>query len=237
MSSGLIADVIAGLEELDSDPGVNVIIIMSNIPRVFCAGRDLEEGSSAKTDDIFYQLQFAQATAGLWLKMQSVKKVIIGAVHGFALAAGTGIAACCDIVVAADNAVFGLPEINVGLWPGTVGPIMARIATHVKRYFELCVTGDRFSAAEARELGLVNRVVAPDKLEEEAVALAQKIASKSPTTLQIGKRAFYDFMDIEYTKGVDYSANLTAIIANTHDGKEGQKAFKEKRQPQWQKPE
>lgn len=231
----LTTDIIKALHEFDDDPEVYVIVIMSTHPKVFSAGRDLAEASAALAADVIKQREISGGPLQLWLTLRSLKKVVIASVHGYALAGGTGLAVCCDLVVAADDAVFGLPEINVGLFPFTIGPTMVRNTASLKKYFELCVTGDRFSAQEAESMGLVNKVVPRDKLEEATMELAQKIASKSPTTLQLGKHFFYNMLDMEYVQAAKYALELVSIAAVSEDGKEGQQAFIEKREPQWKK--
>ena len=235
LNARLVADIVNALHELDDDPQVHVIVIMSNVPGVFSAGRDLAEGSSALAADIIQQREISSGPPQIWLTLQSVRKVVIAAVSGYALAGGCGLANSCDLVVAAEDAIFGLPEINVGLFPMTVAPGMRRSIIGLKKCFELFFTGDRIDAQEAERIGLVNKVVPADKLEKSAMELAQKIASKSPTTAQIGKQFFYTMLDMEYTKAVKYATEVVSILANSEDGKEGQTAFLEKRAPQWRK--
>lgn len=233
LSAGLIADIVKALHELDDDPQVHAIVIMSNVPGVFCAGRDLAEGSSALAADIIKQREVSSEPPRLWLTMRTLRKVVIGAVSGYALAGGCGIAACCDLAIAAEDAVFGLPEVHVGLFPMTIAPAMVQNIASLKKCFELFLTGDRINAQEAERMGLVNKVVPSDKLEESAMELARKIATKSPTTIQIGKQAFYAMLDMEYNKAVKYATEMISILAVSEDGREGQIAFLEKRKPQW----
>ena len=235
LGSQLIGELIEALQELDHDPEVYVIVIMSNVPGVFCAGRDLSEGSSTSSSDIIRQREFSSKPARLWLTLRSLRKVVICAVNGYALAGGCGLAICCDLVVAAEDATFGLPEINVGLFPATIGPAMIRNIGSLKKCFELFMTGDRFSAEEAERMGIINKVVPADKLEVAAMELAGKIASKSPTISQMGKEFFYTMQDMEYAKAVRYARELISIMAVSEDGREGQKAFAERREPQWRK--
>ena len=232
LGTKLTNDIIKALHDFDNDPEVHVIVIMSNLPRVFSAGRDLAEGS---VTDVMKQRETSSGPAQLWLTLRSLKKIVIASVNGYALAGGTGLAVCCDLVIAAEDAVFGLPEINVGLFPMTIAPAMVRNVTSLKKCLELFVTGDRFSAQEAESIGLVNKVVPPDKLEEATLELARKIASKSPTTLQLGKQFFYNMLDMEYTQATKYAAEMISIVAISEDGQEGQRAFVEKREPQWKK--
>ncbi len=232
LGTQLINDVIKALHDFDDDPEVHVIVIMSNLPRVFSAGRDLSEGSAT---DIIKQREISSVPPQLWFTLRSLKKIVVAAVNGYALAGGTGFAVCCDLVIAAEDAVFGLLEINVGLFPMTIAPAMVRNVTSLKKCLELFVTGDRFSAQEAESMGLVNKVVPPDKLEEATMELARKIASKSPTTLRIGKQFFYNMLDMEYTQATKYAAEMISIVAVSEDGQEGQRAFIEKREPRWKK--
>lgn len=230
LGAQLIEELIKALHDFNDNPEVHVIVLMSNLPRVFCAGRDLAEYTAT---DIIEQRKTSGRATQLWLILRSLKKIVIAAVNGYALAGGTGLAVCCDLVVAAEDAVFGLPEINVGLFPMTIAPNMIRNITSLKKCFELFVTGERFTAQEAAGLGLVNKVVPPEKLETVAMELAQKIASKSPTILQIGKQFFYNILDMEYNQAIKYSTEMISILAVSEDGLEGQRAFIEKRQPHW----
>ena len=223
LGTQLTNDIIKALHDFDSDPEVHVIVIMSKLPRVFSAGRDLAEGS---VTDVIKQRETSSGPAHLWLTLRSLKKIVIAAVNGYALAGGTGLAVCCDLVIAAEDA---------GLFPMTIAPAMVRNVTSLKKCLELFVTGDRFSAQEAESIGLVNKVVPPDKLEEATLELARKIASKSPTTLQLGKQFFYNMLDMEYTQATKYAAEMISIVAISEDGQEGQRAFVEKREPQWKK--
>jgi enoyl-CoA hydratase/carnithine racemase len=181
------------------------------------------------------QREISSKPAQLWLTLTSLKKVVISAVNGYALAGGTGLASCCDVTIAADDAVFGLPEINVGLWPMTIAPAMMRMVPSIKKCLEIFLTGDRLSAQEAEGLGLVNRVVPADKLEETVMEFARKLASKSPKTMQAGKKSFYTMLDMEYGTAMEYAIEMISALAISEDGREGQKAFVEKRKPKWAK--
>lgn len=235
LGSQLIGELIEGLQELERDPQIHVIVIMSNVPGVFCAGRDLSESSSTSPSDIVKQREFSDRPAQLWSTLRSLRKVVICAVNGYALAGGCGLAVCCDLVIAAEDATFGLPEINVGLFPTTIGPALIRNIASLKKCFELFLTGDRFNAQEAERMGIINKVVPADKLEDAAMELAGKIASKSPAITRMGKEFFYTILDMEYNRAVRYGRELVSIMAVSEDGIEGQKAFVEKRKPRWKK--
>lgn len=235
INAQLVDDVIKASHEFDADPEVHVVVIMSTHPRVFCAGRDLAEGSSELATDIIKQREISSGPARLFLAIRGLKKVVIAGVNGYALAGGTGLAVWCDLTVAAEDAIFGFPEANVGLFPSVVVPALGYNTASVKKCLELILTGDRIDAQEAQRLGLVNKVVPPDRLEEATIELARNIASKSPSTLQVVKKTFYNMLNMEYTQATKYGAEITAMLAVSEDGMEGQRAFLEKRQPQWQK--
>ncbi len=235
LNAQLIDDVVKALHEFDDDPEVHVIVIMSTHPKVFCSGRDLAEGSSELATDIIKQREISSGTPRLFLTIRSLKKVVIAGVNGYALAGGTGLAVWCDLTVAAEDAIFGLPEANVGLFPSVVVPVLGYNTASVKKCLELILTGDRISAHEAEQMGLVNKVVPPDKLEEATMELAQKIVSKSPVNMQVAKKTFYNMLNMEYTQAARYGTEITAMLAVSNDGLEGQRAFLEKRQPQWAK--
>ncbi len=235
LNAQLINDVVKALNEFDADPEVQVIVIMSTHPKVFCAGRDLDEGSPGMATDIIKQREISSGPPRLFLAIRSLKKVVIAGVNGYALAGGTGLAVWCDLTVAAEDAIFGFPETNVGLFPSVVVPVLGYNTASVKKCLELILTGDRISAHEAERLGLVNKVVPPDRLEEATIELAQNIAGKSPATTQVAKKTFYNMLNMEYTQAAKYGAEITAMLAVSEDGMEGQRAFLEKRQPQWEK--
>src|SRR5262249_44764075 len=153
-------------------------------------------------------------------------------VNGHALAGGLGLVVACDVAIAAEDAQLGTPEINVGLWPMM---IMATIFRSVprKRGLELIMTGDKISAAQAAEMGLITRAVPPDALEAEVAARAQKLAGKSPVVMRLGLEAFYRVQDMELEPALQHlQSQLMAVLA-TEDAREGLAAFLEKRAPQW----
>jgi len=236
MNAELVNETIQALQEFDADPDVDVVVILSTHPRVFCAGRDLDEGSTEEATDIARQREISTGPARLFLAIRSLRKPVIAGVNGFALAGGTGLAIWCDLVVAAEDAIFGVPEANVGLFPSVVVPALGFSTASVKKCLEMILTGDRIDAGAAERLGLVNTVVPADSLEEATMELARKVASKSPTTSQVAKKTFYNMLGMEYNQAVKYGAEITAMLAVSADGMEGQRAFLEKRPPQWRKP-
>jgi enoyl-CoA hydratase/carnithine racemase len=157
---------------------------------------------------------------------------VIGQVHGYALAGGCGLAAACDVVVASEDAVFGLPEIKLGLLPLMVlAPILRAAAP--KRVLQLVLTGAELPAREALAIGLVGQVVPPAELGPTVEAMARTLAGYSPATLAIAKEAFYTALELDHAKALPYLRDLLTIVARSEDAQEGIAAFLEKRPPRW----
>lgn len=227
LSALMMKEVADALFELDKDDKVNVIIL-SGEGKGFCAGAELDSMSGGIEDS----RKSKKNLVNLLKAMASVSKVIISQVHGFALAGGFGVMAAADLVVVADNAKLGMPEIKRGLFPFTIMANLSRILPQ-KKLLEMCFTGDNISAQEALTCGLVNKVVASEDLEKETMLLAEKIAKYSSVALGLGKQAYYTMRDMEYNNSMDYLIEMLTIISQTEDAKEGINAFFEKRDPVW----
>jgi len=213
---------------LDNDPGIRVVVV-KGAGKAFSVGIDVSEffGKSQKE---------YREWVGLMEQMNHVigkmKKPVIASVHGFAVANGAGLMAAADLAVIAEGTKIGTTAINVGLI--CLGPAvpLARIVGR-KKTLEMVLTGDFISAAEAQRLGLVNQVVPPEELENATMALALKLAAKSPRALQVGKQGIYGMMDLPYHQSLDYLGELFASLCVTEDAREGLQAFEEKRKPVW----
>lgn len=224
----LYKEIVLGLEDMENDDEIYVIIIKGN-GKAFCAGEDISEPTPGALER-HQDRRFAKLSGTI----ASMRKPVITAVHGAATAGGCGLALSCDLVVASEDARFGTTAINVGLFCfGPSVPLSRSVGR--KKSLELLLTGDIISAQEAERIGLVNRVVPREKLEEAAMELAKKLACKSPIALQMGKQNFYSTADMEYKKALDYSEQMIAILSSTEDAKEGISAFLEKRTPHWKK--
>lgn len=221
-------DIIAGLRELDVDDEVRVIII-KGAGRGFCAGADIGQFLGKK---IYEAREHLKGVADVIETIAKVGKPVVAQVHGFALAGGCGLAAACDITYAAEDAVFGTPEINIGLWPHTVMAPIFRVIGR-KKGLEMMFLGERIDAKEAERSGLVTRAVPADLLETTVGEMAGKIATKSPAALRIGKEAFYTMADMEYFKSLRYLREMITLHTMTEDGQEGPRSFAEKRAPRW----
>jgi len=202
---------------------------MKGAGRGFCAGADIGQFLGKK---VFEAREHLKGVADVIEVIAKAGKPVIAQVHGFALAGGCGLAAACDITYAAEDAIFGTPEINIGLWPHTVmAPIFRAIGR--KKGLEMMFTGDRMDAKEAERCGLITRVVPPDQLDAVVQELATKLASKSPVALKMGKEAFYNMTDMEYFKSLRYLRDMITLHSVTEDGQEGPRSFTEKRPPVW----
>ncbi len=227
-NSQLAAELQRALLELDDDKLVRVILL-KGAGKAFCAGIDVNE-LSGKTP-LEYRAWIEHMEQPL-IAISQMKKPVIAQLQGVAAANGMGLIAAADLVIAADNAKMGLTAINVGL--NCVGPVIpvARCVGR-KKALELLLYGDLIKAPEAQALGLINRIVAKDELEEQARIWAITLARKSPIAVQIAKKAFYSSEDMDYLKQFDYMNEAFARLCSTDDAKEGVAAFFEKRKPEW----
>jgi enoyl-CoA hydratase/carnithine racemase len=157
-------------------------------------------------------------------------KPVVAGVNGACMAGGMGLMLACDIVIAGNDARFGTPEVNVGLWPMMVGALIYR-NTLRKKAMEMILLGERLTADQALEMGLITRSVPPDKLDDEVNRVLQNLVQKSPIGIKIGKQAFYAMEDMAFEDAVDFLSKKIAEIAATEDAREGITAFIEKRRP------
>ncbi|HKA63193.1 MAG TPA: enoyl-CoA hydratase-related protein [Methylomirabilota bacterium] len=220
----------AALRRLEDDPAARAIVLRGAGDRAFCAGADLkgvgERGTTLQARESFGGL------ARILEYMSRMRTPIIAQVRGYALAGGCGLAAGCDVVVAADDAVFGLPEIKVGLLPLIVmAPILRAVGR--KRAMLMILSGEPVSAREAYEMGLVSRLVPPGDLESAVSALATTLAGYSPTALGLAKEAASMVPDMEYGAALRYLREMITLVALSDDAREGIAAFFEKRAPRW----
>lgn len=224
----LAAELDAALRALDGDDRVRVVILRG-AGRVFCAGIDLNE-FPGKTEQE-YQEWTGRMEQPL-STMMGISKPVIAQVHGVAVANGAGVVAAADLAIAADTARLGLTAINVGL--NCIGPVVP-VSRSVgrKKALELLFFGDLISAETAMEIGLINRVVPEDRLEEETRAWAWRLAEKSPLALRSAKTSFYAAADLSFGSAMAHMNGAFAALCSTEDAAEGIAAFKEKRPPVW----
>jgi len=215
---------------ISEDPAIKVIIL-SGSGKGFCAGHDMKD-LRANPEKSFYEKTFATSYK-MMMSIMNCPKPVIAKVHGIATAAGCQLVASCDLAVADEEARFATPGVNIGLFCSTPMVALSRNVSR-KHAMEMLLTGDYISAQRAYEIGLVNRVVPEAELDNAALNFAEKIASKSPLTLKIGKKAFYDQLDKDLRSAYEYCSRVMVENMMTRDAEEGIDAFLEKRDPVWQ---
>lgn len=230
LSIALMSEMEAALETLAADRQTRIVVITGAGP-AFCAGHDLRE-LRANPGRQHYEAVFAQC-ARLMTRIVRLPKPVIARVHGVATAAGCQLVASCDLAVAAEGARFATPGVNIGLFCSTPMVALSR-AVGRKPAMEMLLTGNLIGAEQARQWGLVNRVVPADKLDEAVRALAREIASKSPLTLAIGKEAFYQQAELGLDAAYAYAAEVMTTNMLARDAEEGIDAFIGKRPPVWE---
>jgi enoyl-CoA hydratase/carnithine racemase len=217
------------LKDISQDSSIKVVIL-SGAGKGFCAGHDMKD-LRANPDKSFYEKTF-NTSSKMMISIVNFPKPVIAKVHGIATAAGCQLVATCDLAVAEENARFATPGVNIGLFCSTPMVGLSRNVTR-KHAMEMLLTGDFISAERAYEIGLINRVVPEEELDDSTLELAQKIASKSPLTLKIGKRAFYKQLDKDLSSAYEYCSRVMVENMMARDAEEGIDAFLEKRKPVW----
>lgn len=216
------------LIQLDNDKAIRVIVI-KGAGKAFSAGIDLSEYKGKSHREYYEWVSLMEQMNHV---IACMKKPVIACAHGYAVANGAGLIAACDLAVVAEGIKIGTSAINVGLFcMGPAVPLSRSIGR--KRCLEMLLTGDMVDAQDAERWGLVNKVVPEDQLFDTAMALAKKLAAKSPLAIQMGKRAFYGMSDMEFAKALEYSNEVFAGLCVTQDAEEGVSAFLEKREAVW----
>ena len=230
LSNELLTDLIGAFELAQADDGVRCVVLASTHEKVFSAGGSLDQ--FAADVPLVHKHFGTERFPRLFQTILQLGKPTICAANGHVLAGALGIALACDLIVAKESATFGTPEINVGVFPFM---IMALIYRNVprKKANELLLLGERMSAEEAREAGIVNRVVPDGEFDAAVADWAAKLASKSPVLMKLGKDAMYRQLDKPLDEALDFLRSQLSIAFTTEDIQEGVKAFFEKRDPNW----
>src|SRR5487761_2370566 len=231
LSIGMLLALSAELQRAAADASVRVVVLAGAGP-AFCAGHDLKEMRAENFAGAYTESLFAECTQ-VMLAIVALPKPVIARVHGVATAAGCQLVASCDLAVAADDARFATPGVNIGLFCSTPMVALSR-AVPRKAAMEMLLTGEMIGADEAQRLGLVNRVVAADKLDAAVVELARTIANKSPLVLKIGKEAFYRQAELGLDDAYAYASDVMVANMMARDAEEGIDAFLQKRTPTWE---
>ena len=234
LSEGLMTALQAELDRIATEPATKVVILKS-AGRAFCAGHDLREMQGKRQFEdggrAYYIALFEQCSA-LMTTIPRLPQPVIAEVHGLATAAGCQLVATCDLAVAAESARFGVNGVNIGLFCSTPMVALSRNIGR-KQAFELLTTGEFLSAEKAVELGLVNRAVPDQRLAAETRALADKVASKLGSAVSVGKRAFYEQLEMTLDDAYAHTGRVIAGNMLHPDTAEGVQAFLEKREPDW----
>jgi enoyl-CoA hydratase/carnithine racemase len=222
-------ELLAGeLERLDPDPAVRCVVIAGS-ERVFAAGADIKAMSERSFEEAL-----RHPAAAFWRRVAAVKTPLVAAVSGYALGGGCELALACDMIVASDTAVFGQPEITLGIVPGGGGSQRLARVLGKQRAMELVLTGRRFDAETALEMGIVNKVVGKGRWLEEALDLARTVAERPPIAARLAKQAVLTADETALSAGLEAERRLYEISMATEDRVEGMRAFLEKRAPRFE---
>lgn len=227
LNGPLMQELMDALTALDSDDEIGCLVLTGS-DKAFAAGADIAEMAEATPVELA-QMNFIHR----WERLREIKKPVIAAVSGYALGGGCELALACDMIIASETAVFGQPEINLGVMPGAGGTQRLTRTVGKALAMEMCLNDRRLTAAEAERFGLVNRVAAVETYLEEAIALAAQIAARAPVAIRMAKDAVNMALETPLASGLAYERNLFYALFATRDQKEGMAAFLEKRTPAW----
>jgi len=227
-STQMAEELNAALLQLEKENEIRVVVI-KGAGKVFSTGIDVSEFHGKTPSEYRYWISLMDQ---MHLTIASMGKPVIAMVHGYAVANGAGLVAAADFVIVAEGTKIGTTAINVGLL--CTGPIIPMsYSLGKKKTLEMLLSGDMIDAKEAERLGLVNKVVPPEKLEEETFAFAQKLIAKSPVAIEMGKNFYYQMIDMPFRQRFILNSEIMARLCTTDDALEGVNAFIEKRQPVW----
>jgi enoyl-CoA hydratase len=228
LSFDLLDALADALDALDSDPACRVIVLTGSGERAFAAGADIRELARQTPVTLAVEDRFA-----VWDRIAAIRKPLVAAVRGFALGGGCELAMSCDLIVAGEDALFGQPEINLGVMPGAGGTQRLTRAIGRARSMDLILTGRTITAREAETMGLVSRVVPAAAVVSEALGLAATIAAQAPLAVQAAKEAVRLAEELPLSAGLRHERRAFYALFATEDQTEGMTAFVEKRRPEW----
>ena len=229
VNADLALELERAMHNLNDDAAVRVIIITGE-GKAFVAGADIAAMSKFNS---LQAREFGKLGCRVLSYIENMEKPVIAAVNGYALGGGCEIAMACDLRIASTKAVFGQPELKLGLIPGWAGTQRMSRILGIGKAKELIFTGDSIDAQEALRIGLVNRVVSPEELMEETKKLAQKMLQMGPTALRLAKTVINRGLDSNFTTASSYESEAFGVCFSTPEAKEGMEAFLEKRKPEW----
>lgn len=233
MSFTVMRELREGIARAKADTVVRVVVLAGAGEQAFCAGADL--GGIGGGDDASQAASLHEdrgQLAELFREMWALGKPTIARVQGYALAGGFGLALACDLVIASRDAIFGAPEVDVGLWPYMISVPMIR-SMPPKRALELMMTGRRVTAEEGERIGFLHKVVEPEELDDAVEELAATLSAKSPLITKLGRDSFYRVLDMDADEALAHLHALLSVTTTTEDTAEGLRAFAEKRPARW----
>lgn len=221
----------AGLDAAEADRGIRAVVLTGAGDKAFCAGGDLQ----LQADGTPFTIDAADPrhyVARLLRRMDACRLPLIARVNGHALAGGFGLVCACDLVVAREDALLGVTEVKVGLFPMMILPYLLRTLSY-RRMMELCITGEMMPARDALAENIVNYAVPAAELDDKLDWLLARITDKSPTGIRLGKQALAKIREMSTDTALEYAQFMLANMARTNDAREGFAAFAEKRSPTW----
>ncbi|SMF04577.1 Enoyl-CoA hydratase/carnithine racemase [Tistlia consotensis] len=231
INEAVVAGILAGLDAAEADPGVRAVVLTGSGDKAFCAGGDLQPDATGAP----FSLDPADPrhyVAALLRRMDGYRLPLVARVNGHALAGGFGLVCACDLVVAREDALLGVSEVKVGLFPMMILPFLLR-ALPYRQVMELCLTGEPITAREAAEAKIVNYAVPAAELDAKLDWLLGRIVDKSPSGIRLGKQALAKVREMSLDGALEYAQFMLANMARTADAREGFAAFKERRAPLW----
>jgi enoyl-CoA hydratase len=230
LDAAVLDGLLAGVQSEAARPEVRVVVVTGAGDKAFCAGADLVAMAPGATG--LEQHEGRGGLRELILAMQACPRPIVARVQGLCLAGGVGLALGCDVVLASENAVFGLPEVTLGLWPFMVSALLAR---HVspKAAMHLMLSGQRVDGRRGYEIGLVSAVYPADRFDDDVAAYVRALADKPPVAVRLGKAAFAAAADTPLAAGLAAMQAQLSLLTQTEDAVEGVAAFFDKRPPRW----
>jgi enoyl-CoA hydratase len=227
LNNTLLTELMEALEVFDADEKIGAMVITGD-ERAFAAGADIKEMLGLSAVEMLVRDRVAQFD-----RIRQIKKPVIAAVSGWCLGGGNELALSCDLIVASETARFGQPEINIGVIPGAGGTQRLARAVGKAVAMEMVLNNRTLAAEEARQLGMLNRVVPVERYLDEALALASELAARAPLAIRLGKEAVNNAFESSLTEGIADERRAFYFLFSTQDQKEGMTAFVEKRKPEW----
>lgn len=231
LNEAVAAGIAAALDAAEADRSVRAVVLTGAGDRAFCAGGDLKPGADG-TPFVIDAADPRHYVAALFRRMDACRLPIVARVNGPALAGGFGLVCACDLVVARADALLGVTEVKVGLFPMMILPYLLRTVP-MRTMMEMCLTGDAIRASEAVGLGIVNAAVPAEELDAATARLVGRVVDKSPTGIRLGKQALARIREMTTDQALEYAQFMLANMARTADAREGFAAFAAKRPPVW----